>query len=125
MVHVYIWRFCNIVRLTQWQRNFNRNRASISKELEDKLLSLYALGMSTRDVSAFVREHYGLETSEMFVSRLTAKLDEELTLWRNRPLESIYAVLLIDAFFLEITICKYSSVIIGAERDSVKPKSPL
>jgi transposase-like protein len=75
---------------------------SMSAEIESRVISMYAHGMSTRDIAEHIRELYHFEASENFVSRLTEQLDPELTQWRNRPLEECYAIIYIDALHLKI-----------------------
>lgn len=74
----------------------------ISHELETRIISMYTLGMTTRDIQRHVEEIYGLETSPMLVSRVSEKLEEELTQWRNRPLEAVYPIVFVDAMHMPI-----------------------
>jgi putative transposase len=75
---------------------------SISSEIEARVIYMYAHGMSTRDIAEQITELYQFNASREFVSRLVEKLDPELTQWRNRPLEEIYAIVYIDAVHLKI-----------------------
>lgn len=70
---------------------------SITREVEDRVISMYAMGMTTRDIRDHVRELYGLKASEMFVSRIVERLEPILAEWRGRPLEAIYPIVFIDA----------------------------
>lgn len=74
----------------------------ISDELEARIVSMYARGMSTRDICGHVEEIYNFEASPMFVSRVVEKLDPELKAWRNRVLESHYPIVFIDALHLKV-----------------------
>nr|MBA2661501.1 IS256 family transposase [Lujinxingiaceae bacterium] len=76
--------------------------ASVSEELERQVISMYAGGMTTRDISAHVRELYNTEVSDMFVSRLVERLDPELAAWRNRALEPLYPVVFVDCLHQKI-----------------------
>ncbi len=67
-----------------------------------KLLSLYARGMSTREIQGHLQELYGLEISPELVSAVTDAVLEEVTQWQNRPLESVYAVVFFDALRVKI-----------------------
>ena len=58
--------------------------------MDDQILSLYAKGMSTRDIVAAFDEMYGAEISPGLISQVTAKVTEEVIAWQNRPLDSIY-----------------------------------
>lgn len=75
---------------------------SLSAELEAKVLSMYTHGMTTRNIQKHVREMYQVEVSGMFVSRVVERLEPELDAWRNRPLESVYPVVFIDAFHQKV-----------------------
>ena len=55
---------------------------------DEKILALYAKGMTTRDIQEFVKELYGVEVSPTLISEITADLDAEVTAWRTRPLEA-------------------------------------
>lgn len=79
-----------------------RRHQSISQEIEQRIISMYISGMTTRDIERHVEEMYGLDTSAMLVSRLSQKLDEELTQWRNRPLEPVYPVVFVDAMHMPV-----------------------
>jgi putative transposase len=70
--------------------------------VEDMILSLYARGMSTRDIGSHMAEIYGATVSAATISRVTDVVAEEITLWQNRPLESVYPIVYIDAIWLKI-----------------------
>ncbi|HET6553259.1 MAG TPA: IS256 family transposase [Dyella sp.] len=69
---------------------------------DDKIIALYARGMSTRDIQAHVRELYGIEVSPDLVSAVTDSVIEEVTAWQTRPLEPTYAVVFFDALRVKI-----------------------
>ena len=69
---------------------------------DDKIIALYARGMSTRDIQAHVRELYGLEISPDLVSAVTDQVIDEVTAWQNRPLEDSYAIVFFDALRVKI-----------------------
>lgn len=62
----------------------------------EKIISLYARGMSTREIEDHLREMYQIEISPTFISRATEALEQEITEWQNRPLERLYPVLYVD-----------------------------
>jgi putative transposase len=64
---------------------------------DDLILSMYARGMSTRDIRAHLTELYGVEVSPDFISTVTDEVMAEVTAWQSRPLESIYPVIFFDA----------------------------
>ena len=79
-----------------------KNQTSISQDVEAKILSMYAKGMSTTDIGDHIRDIYGIEVSESTVSRITDKVLPEAREWQQRPLESIYAVMFMDAIHYHV-----------------------
>lgn len=75
---------------------------TITAEVEQRVVSMYAAGMTTREIQAHVVELYGLEASEMFVSRIVERLDPMLAEWRSRPLETLYPVVYVDAIHQKV-----------------------
>ncbi len=69
---------------------------------DEKIIALYARGMSTRDIQAHVRELYGIEVSPDLVSAVTDAVIDEVTAWQVRPLEPTYAVVFFDALRVKI-----------------------
>jgi len=69
---------------------------------DEKIIALYARGMSTRDIQAHVGELYGLEISPDLVSAVTDSVLDEVQAWQGRPLESVYAVVYFDALRVKI-----------------------
>jgi transposase-like protein len=64
---------------------------------DDKIIALYARGMTTREIRGFLAEQYGTEVSPEFISSVTDAVMAELTAWRSRPLETMYPVVFFDA----------------------------
>src|SRR3954463_7076345 len=64
--------------------------------VEDMILSLYARGMSTRDITAHLAEVYGAQVSAATISRVTDVVAEEIAAWQNRPVDPVYPILYID-----------------------------
>lgn len=69
----------------------------------DKVLSMYARGMSTREMAEHLKEIYGTEVSPQFIRSVTNGVAESLEQWRNRDLEPVYPVVFLDAVFVEST----------------------
>jgi putative transposase len=69
---------------------------------DDKIIALYARGMSTRDIQDHVRELYGIEVSPDLVSVITDAVIDEVTAWQARPLEPTYAIVYFDALRVKI-----------------------
>ena len=63
---------------------------------DEKILALYAKGMTTRDIQDIVRELYGVEVSATLISEITADLDAAVTTWRTRPLEGVWPIVYFD-----------------------------
>ena len=79
-----------------------KQQTSLSGDIEEKILSMYAKGMTTRDIDAHIREIYGLEVSDSTVSRITDKILPVVKEWQQRPLEEIYAVVFLDAIHYHV-----------------------
>ena len=74
----------------------------LSCDIEEKIISMYAKGMTTNDVSAHIEDIYGIEVSDSLVSRITDKILPVVKEWQQRPLESIYAVVFMDAIHYNV-----------------------
>ena len=71
-------------------------------EIEDKILFLYSQGTSTRDIERTMQEMYGISVDATRVSRITDKLLPIIREWQNRPLESVYALVMLDAIHYKV-----------------------
>lgn len=69
---------------------------------DEKILALYAKGMTTRDIQDIVRELYGVEISATLVSEITADLDQEVTAWRTRPLAGVWPIVYFDGIVVHV-----------------------
>ena len=65
-------------------------------EIEDKVVSMYAKGMTTRDIQSHLYDIYGAEVSPTTVSNMTARVQPLVEEWRSRPLQSLYSIVYID-----------------------------
>ena len=79
-----------------------KNQTSISQDIEEKILSMYAKGMTTSDIEAHIRDIYGVEVSDTTVSRITDKILPVAKEWQQRPLEAVYAVVFMDAIHYHV-----------------------
>ena len=70
--------------------------------IEDKILFMYSQGSSTRDIEKAMQEMYGIEVDATRVTRITDKLLPLIREWQNRPLESVYAMLMLDAIHYKV-----------------------
>ena len=68
----------------------------------ETVISLYARGMSTREIEEHVKQIYGIEISPQFVSRATEQLQQQITDWQTRPLERIYPVIFVDGLRISV-----------------------
>ena len=92
---------------------------------DDKIIALYARGMTTRDIQAHLEEMYGVEVSPTLVSQVTKAVQEEVTLWQNRPLDEVYPIVYLDAIRVKVrqdgrVINKAVYLAIGVNLDGLK-----
>jgi putative transposase len=93
--------------------------------VEDMILSLYARGMSTRDITEHLAEVYGATVSAATISRVTDVVVEEIAAWQSRPVDPVYPILYIDAIRIKIrdggvVANKAAHVVIGVDIDGIK-----
>jgi putative transposase len=69
---------------------------------DEKILALYAKGMTTRDIQEIVRELYDVEVSPTLISEITADLDAEVTTWRTRPVEALWPIVYFDGIVVHV-----------------------
>lgn len=74
----------------------------LAESLTSKILGLYGLGMSLRDISRHIEEMYDMNISAATLSQITDKIIPEIKQWQNRPLESIYAIVFLDAMHYKV-----------------------
>ena len=71
---------------------------------DDKIMSLYAKGMTTRDIQDIVRDLYGVDVSATLISEITADLDAEVTAWRTRPLDAVWPIVYFDGIVVHVRV---------------------
>jgi putative transposase len=69
---------------------------------DDKILALYARGLSVRDIKAYLEDLYGTEVSPELISRVTEAVREDILAWQSRPIERVYAVIWLDALMVKV-----------------------
>src|SRR5690349_17662065 len=69
---------------------------------DDKIISMYARGMTTREIQGHLQEIYGIEVSPTLISNVTDAIIEEVKLWQNRPLEELYPIVYLDALMVKM-----------------------
>lgn len=102
-----------------------KNQTSISQDIEEKILSMYAKGMTTSDIEAHIHDIYGVEVSDTTVSRITDKILPAAKEWQQRPLEAVYAVVFLDAIHYHVrsegqVVKKAVYIAIGIDLDGKK-----
>ena len=93
--------------------------------MEEKILSLYACGMSQRDIAEQVKTLYDVEISPELVSKISEKILPEATAWQNRPLESVYPFVFMDAIHYKVKenhqyVTKAAYVVLGITMEGKK-----
>ena len=102
-----------------------KNQTSISQDIEEKILSMYAKGMTTGDIESHIRDIYGIDVSDSTISRVTDKILPLVKEWQQRPLESVYAVVFLDAIHYHVRsegqiVKKAVYIAIGVDLDGRK-----
>jgi putative transposase len=102
-----------------------KNQTTLSGDIEEKILSMYAKGMTTSDIEGHIRDIYGLEVSDSTISRVTDKILPVVKEWQMRPLDSIYAVVFMDAIHFHVRsegqiVKKAVYIAIGLKMDGVR-----
>ena len=100
---------------------YNRNADGI----EEKILALYSCGMSQRDIAEQIKSLYDVEISPELVSKISEKILPEVNQWQNRPLESVYPFIFMDAIHYKVKenhqyINKAAYVVLGITMDGIK-----
>lgn len=78
-----------------------KRQTTLNESLDEKVLALFALGMSYQDICCHLQDMYGVDVSPALISKITDKLLPTITEWRNRPLESVYGIVYLDAMFFK------------------------
>jgi putative transposase len=83
-------------------RIIQKHQTILPNDIEEKIISMYAKGMSTGDIETHIKDLYGIEMSDSTISRITDKVLPLVKDWQSRPLESIYAVVFMDAIHFHV-----------------------
>lgn len=75
---------------------------TVTQDMEEKIISMYAKGMTTNDIESHMRELYGIDISDSTISRITDKILPIVKEWQERPLDEIYAVVFLDAIHYHV-----------------------
>ena len=101
-----------------------KNKRDISG-IEDKIISLYTRGLSTREINAQIQDLYGIEVSATMVSNITDAVLPEIKEWQSRTLESTYPIVFIDAVHFSVReenhiIKKAAYIVLGVDKTGMK-----
>ena len=102
-----------------------KNQTTLTGDIEEKILSMYAKGMTTSDIETHIQDIYGLECSDSTISRITDKILPVVRAWQSRPLEEVYAVVFMDAIHFHVRsegqiVKKAVYIAIGINMDGLK-----
>lgn len=102
-----------------------KNQTTLTGDIEEKILSMYAKGMTTSDIETHIQDIYGLECSDSTISRITDKILPVVRDWQSRPLEEVYAVVFMDAIHFHVRsegqiVKKAVYIAIGINMDGLK-----
>src|SRR5512135_3497598 len=106
----------------EYEPQVMKKHVANTNELEDKIIGMYAKGMSVRDIQETLKELYGVDISPATLSAITDKIWNLVETWQNRPLASLYVIVYLDAIHLKIrregrveTVAVYT--VLGVELD--------
>ncbi|MDZ7838939.1 MAG: IS256 family transposase [Actinomycetota bacterium] len=101
-----------------------KNSRDVSS-IEDQVLSMYAKGMTTRDIKTHIEDLYGIEASPELISRITDKILPLVSEWQSRPLEEVYGIVFMDAIHYKVrsegrVVNKAAYTVIGINLEGIK-----
>lgn len=93
--------------------------------IEDKIISLYARGLTTREINEQIQDLYGIEVSATMVSNITDQIVPEIKEWQERPLDEIYPIVFIDAVHFSVreenrVVKKAAYIVLGIDKEGYK-----
>ncbi|NDA91647.1 MAG: IS256 family transposase, partial [Alphaproteobacteria bacterium] len=102
-----------------------KNQTVLTEELDNKIIALYGLGMSYRDISSHMQDIYGIEISKSSITTITDKILPKIKSWQNRPLEEIYPIIFLDAMHFKCSegntvISKAFYTVLGINQEGKK-----
>jgi len=112
-------------RQSSFEPEVVKKRQKDISNIDQKIISMYAKGMTTRQIAEQMEEIYGFECSESFISNVTDKIIAEIEEWQKRPLDEVYPIVFIDAVHFSVRednrIKKLAAyVILGYSKDGMK-----
>ncbi len=102
-----------------------KNSQTIETELEKRIISMYAKGLTLSDIESYIKDIYGVNISSDFISKVTDKILPEVENWQNRALDRIYTILYLDAIHFKVReggkiITKAAYTVLGINLDGKK-----
>ena len=102
-----------------------KRQMTLGSSIDRKILSLYSMGMSYRDIEEYIKEMYGMELSPALMSSITDQVIGEVQSWRQRPLEKLYSCVWLDAIYFRVredgqVVQKAVYTLIGVNLEGVK-----
>ena len=93
--------------------------------IEDKIISLYARGLTTREINEQIQDLYGIEVSATMVSNITDQIIPEIKEWQERPLDEVYPIVFIDAVHFSVreenrVVKKAAYIVLGIDKEGYK-----
>lgn len=93
--------------------------------IEDKIISLYARGLTTREINEQIQDLYGIDVSATMVSNITDQIIPEIKEWQDRPLEDVYPIVFIDAVHFSVrednrVVKKAAYIVLGIDKEGYK-----
>jgi putative transposase len=100
-----------------------KRQTILADTLEDRIIGMYGLGMSTRDISKHIEETYGTNVSHTVIAEVTDRIIPKVREWQSRPLESVYPMVWLDAMYYKVkdeqghgvTRCVYNVLGVGTD----------
>lgn len=101
-----------------------KNKRDVSG-IEEKIISLYGRGLSTREINEQIQDLYGIEVSSTMVSNITDQILPEIKEWQNRPLDDVYPIVFIDAVHFSVrqdnqVVKKAAYIVLGVDKEGSK-----
>ena len=115
-------------RKSTFEPQIVKKRQKDISDIDQKIISMYAKGMTTRQISETIEDIYGFETSEGFISDVTDKILPQIEDWQNRPLDEVYPILYIDAIHYSVrdngVIRKLAAYVILGIKEAISAAFP-
>jgi len=89
-------------RNAEFEPQVIRKYQTTANELEDRIVAMYAKGLSTRDIEDQMKDIYGIEVSPTLVSKVTDKILPQIAEWQSRPLDRVYPIIYLDGIYFKV-----------------------